>query len=149
MKITSDSFKSNGNIPSKFTCDGDNVNPNLRFEDIAENSKSLVLIMDYPDAVPVAGFVWEHWLVWNIDPNTEEISENSVPREAVEGRNSRGKNSYGGPCPPDKEHRYYFRLYALDTVLDISRNSQKKDIESAMKGQIIDRAELVGKYKRK
>src|SRR3989304_9638033 len=116
MKIQSPSFENNQSIPSKFTCDGENINPPLEFLDIPENTKSLVLIMDDPDA-PMG--LWVHWTVWNIDPATSGIPENQKFEGAMEGMTSSGKTGYGGPCPPDKEHRYFFKLYALDTTLSL------------------------------
>ncbi len=145
LKITSPSFKDGEMIPRKYTCQGDDVNPQLDISGIPENTKSLVLIMDDPDA-PMG--TWDHWIVWNISPDTKTIAENSVPAGAVQGKNSWGRNDYGGPCPPSGTHRYFFKLYALDTTLDIPEKSKKKDVEKAMQGHILEQAQLMGKYKK-
>src|SRR3989338_8309084 len=116
MNLTSLAFQHQGKIPSKYTCDGADVNPPLAISDVPPNAKSLVLIMDDPDALKPAGKVWDHWIVWNIDPNKNIIYDNTVP--GIQGVNSVGKNSYGGPRPPDGTHRYFFKLYALDTKLN-------------------------------
>src|ERR1700730_16873973 len=116
MKITSPAFQEGGNIPQKFTCDGANVNPALRLEGITADAKSLVLIVDDPDA---PGGSFTHWLIWNIDPKASEISEGSAPKGA-QGKNDFGKSGYGGPCPPSGTHRYFFKLFALDQPLNLS-----------------------------
>jgi Raf kinase inhibitor-like YbhB/YbcL family protein len=143
LKITSSAFKNNDHIPSKYTCDGVDVNPPLTVEGIPEATKSLALIVDDPDA-PMG--TWDHWVVWNIPP-TEKIGENSVP--GVEGLNDFRKHSYGGPCPPSGTHRYFFKVYALDTKLILSANSRKKDVEKAMQEHILAKGELVGRYSRR
>jgi hypothetical protein len=145
MTITSPAFKNNKHIPAKYTCDGENVNPPLEIKDVPGNAQSLVLISDDPDA---PGGTWVHWTVWNIDPKTTEIAENSVPEGAVEGVTDFGKPGYGGPCPPPGTHRYFFKLFALDTKLDLSENTTAKDLEAAMEGHIIEKAELIGLYRR-
>lgn len=145
MKVTSINFSENGEIPSKFTCDGKNVNPQLSLSKIPENAESLVLVVDDPDA-PAGD--WVHWLVWNIDPKTVEIEEGSVPEGAVQGLNDFEKNSYGGPCPPSGTHNYQFKLYALDSKLDLIEESTKGDLEKAMESHILDQSVLVGKYSR-
>ena len=144
MKITSSEFENNGNIPSEFTCDGDDVSPPLTIEDVPENAKSLVLISDDPDAP--AG-TWDHWIVFNIPPSTAEIPKGTEP-QGVGGKNSWGRTGYGGPCPPSGTHRYFFRLYALDTKLDLSEGSTKKDLEKAMEGHIIGQTQLMAEYQR-
>ena len=154
MQISSPEFQNNGNIPSKFTCDGKGINPALEISDVPVGAKSLALIMDDPDIPETVkqnyGIeVWEHWLVWNISPDTKEIKENSIPSVAVVGRGTRSLDIYTPPCPPDREHRYFFKLYALDTVLDLDKNSGAADLEKAMAGHIIKKAELIGKYNRK
>ena len=159
MKLTSPAFSNNGSIPSKYTCDGENVNPPLKIEAAPSGTKSLVLIMDDPDALAVAGKVWDHWVVFNMDPQTDEIPEAAAFTPSpigksltdvvgVLGKNTAGSLSYGGPCPPDKEHRYFFKLYALDTQLNLKEGSTKPEVENAMKGHILGQAELVGKYNR-
>ncbi len=145
MKIIS-VFENNEKIPAKYTCVGENINPKLEFLDVPENTKSLVLIMDDPDAIKPAGKVWDHWVLFNISPTTKTIEENSVPENAIQGLNSWNKNEYGGPCPPDGEHRYFFKLYALDTTLDLDSSATKKDVEEAMSQHIIEKAELIGRF---
>jgi hypothetical protein len=143
LAVTSPAFHHNKMIPGKYTCDGEDVNPALKIESVPEHAKSLVLIVDDPDA-PMG--TWDHWVVWNIPP-TSMIGENTVP--GVEGLNSFGKHSYGGPCPPSGTHRYFFKVYALDTLLNIPSNSRKKDLEKAMKDHVLAKGELVGLYSRK
>ena len=145
MKLTSSAFTHNGNIPSEFTCDGSNINPPLSITDVPANAKSLALIVDDPDA-PVG--VWDHWIVFNINPSLNEIKQNTQP-QGTPGKNSGGRNSYQGPCPPSGTHRYFFKLYALDTTLSLPEGSTKKQVESAMQNHILAKAELVGLYKRK
>jgi len=139
-------FENNEKIPAKYTCVGENINPKLEFLDVPENTKSLVLIMDDPDAIKPAGKVWDHWVLFDISPTTKTIEENSVPENAIQGLNSWNKNEYGGPCPPDGEHRYFFKLYALDTTLDLDSSATKKDVEEAMSQHIIEKAELIGRF---
>jgi len=143
LRITSPSFQNNGAIPAKYTCDGNDVNPPLNITGIPREAKSLVLIVDDPDA-PMGTFV--HWVVWNIPPK-ERIEENSVP--GVEGMNDFRKRSYGGPCPPSGTHRYFFKLYALDVKLDLKTNSRKEDVEKAIEGHVLARGEIVGLYRRR
>jgi len=146
MKISSPAFEENSKIPEKYTCDGENVNPPLKIEGIPKEAKSLVLIVDDPDA-PMGTFL--HWLVWNIPPETNFIEENSLPEGAVQGRNDFGKENYGGPCPPFGTHRYFFKVYALDKVLNLPEGSSLKEVEEVMKGHILDQAQLIGFYQRK
>lgn len=146
MNLTSSAFQNNGIIPSKYTCDGENINPPLKIFGIPQNTQSLVLIVDDPDS-PTG--TWVHWTVFNIDPKIQEISENSVPEGAVEGITDFGSIGYGGPCPHSGAHRYFFKLYALDAKLDLLAGSSKKEIEKAMEGHILDKAELIGLYSRK
>lgn len=145
MKITSSAFKHNEKIPVKYTCDGENVNPPLEISDVPSNASTLALIMDDPDA---PSGTWAHWLVWNIPPSASSIMENSVPESAMQGKTSFGNNRYGGPCPPSGAHRYFFKLYALDTKLRLPSYSEAKDLEQALQGHILRQAELVGVYGR-
>lgn len=145
MKITSPAFKNNEFIPPQYTCDGQDVNPPLAISEVPENAQSLVLIMDDPDAP--AG-TWVHWTVWNIDPKTTEIAENSVPPGAIEGMTDFGRSGYGGPCPPSGSHRYFFKLYALDIKLELSPEAKKEEVEKAMENHILAKAELIGLYQR-
>jgi Raf kinase inhibitor-like YbhB/YbcL family protein len=146
MKITSSAFQEGGDIPSKFTCDGADMNPALRFEGAPGEAKSLLLIVDDPDA-PVGLFT--HWLAWNIDPKTTEVAENSAPTNAVQGTNDFPKTGYGGPCPPSGTHRYYFKVYALDQTLDLKPGAKRKEVDAAMRGHVIAQGELMGRYSRK
>ena len=114
--------------------------------DVPGNAKSLVLIMDDPDAMVAVGKVWVHWVLWNIEPENIEFNENSIPPNCVEGESDFGEIGYGGPAPPDKEHTYIFKLYALDQKLDNNKGSTKKEIESAMKNHIIEEAILRGRF---
>lgn len=145
MKLTSSAFASNGAMPSEFTCDGADASPPLAISDVPKNAKSLALIMDDPDA-PMGTFV--HWVVWNIPPDTKEIKKSFEP-SGVQGKTGFGKLGYGGPCPPSGTHRYFFKLYALDTELNLPEGSTKKDLERAIQGHIIQQAQLMGTYKRK
>lgn len=150
MKITSSAFKEGERIPFKYTCDGENINPELSWEKVPENVKSLALIMDDPD-VPKSirpDGMWVHWGMWNINPGVKTIAENSIPTGATIGVNSRDTNIYIGPCPPDREHRYFFKLYALDTTLDLPASTNKESLLRAIEGHIIDSAELMGLYER-
>jgi len=144
LKITSPVFDHEGIIPKKYTCQGDDVNPELVIEGIPEETKSLVLIMDDPDA-PIG--TWDHWIVWNLDPSISKIEEDSTPKGGVVGKNSWERNNYGGPCPPSGSHRYYFKLYALDTKFALEEKSNKKTVEKAIKDHVIEQAVLMGKYK--
>lgn len=143
LKITSPAFQHNGMIPSKYTCDGENVNPALQIEGIPEGTQSLALVIDDPDA-PMG--TWDHWVVWNVPPSNE-IRENGVP--GTEGMNGFRRHNYGGPCPPGGTHRYFFKVYALDTKLTLNLNSNKRDLEKAMQGHILAKGEIIGKYTRK
>lgn len=145
MKIQSSAFGEGQPIPKKYTCDGDGVNPPLNFSDIPSKTQSLALIVDDPDAP--AG-TWVHWLVWDMDPAVTSLAENSAPSGATQGKTSFGQNVYGGPCPPAGQHRYYFKLYALDTKLKLPSYSTVAELNSAMQGHIITQAELMGTYGR-
>ena len=141
LTLSSAVFKENGIIPGKYTCDSENVNPPLSISGVPAGAKSLALIMDDPD-IPQAvkerfGIsVFDHWVVFDIPPETTEISENKKP------------SNYTGPCPPDREHRYFFRLYALDTMLALPEGAPRAEVEEAMQGHIVESAELVGRYNR-
>ncbi|MBI5230157.1 MAG: YbhB/YbcL family Raf kinase inhibitor-like protein [Candidatus Magasanikbacteria bacterium] len=153
MKIESVAFAHNELIPSKYTCDGENISLPLHFIDVPPQAQSLALIMDDPD-IPLAAKqsygieVWDHWVVFNIPPTTEEVLEGVNPA-GVLGKNTRGDIAYGSPCPPDREHRYFFKLYALDTMLNLQEGATKHEVELAMQGHIIAQAGLIGKYNRK
>ena len=138
-------FQNNTKIPGKYTCDGENVNPPLEFIDVPTNAKSLVLIVDDPDA-PMGTFV--HWVLFNVSPKSKGVKENFIPDSAIQGLNSANKTGYMGPCPPSNTHRYFFKLYALDITLDLPRNATREMLEKTMQGHIIDKAELIGLYSR-
>jgi Raf kinase inhibitor-like YbhB/YbcL family protein len=145
LKVTSSVFPDGGKIPKKYTCDNSNVNPPLRIENLPKAVKSLALIVDDPDA---PGRTWTHWLLWNIDPKATEIREDGVPQNAIQGTNDFGSATYGGPCPPSGEHRYYFKAYALDTALSLPSSAKKAAVEKAMAGHIVAQGSLMGTYSR-
>lgn len=142
MKITSPEFENNQFIPKKFTCEGQDINPALIIEGIPKDAKSLVLIVDDPDA-PMG--TWVHWVVYDM-PIVNRIEENSIPGK--QGRNNFGRLNYGGPCPPSGTHRYFFKVYALDTMLTLGEGITKGALEKTMQGHILDNAELVGLYQK-
>ncbi len=145
FRVSSTAFEANGSIPARYTCDGANINPLINIERVPERTVSLALVFDDIDA-PRGSYV--HWILWNIDPQTKEIQENSVPPGAVQGLNDFKHRKYGGPCPPSRAHRYRFKLYALDTRLDLSPDSSKSDLEKAMEGHVIATGGLTAKFKR-
>jgi len=142
MKLTSPDFENNKMIPRKFTCEGADVNPTLIIEGIPAGTKNLALIVDDPDA-PMG--TWVHWVVYGI-PVVSRIDEDSIPGK--QGINDFRKKDYGGPCPPSGTHRYFFKIYALDKELALGERVDKKALEKAMQGHIVDKAELIGLYKR-
>jgi Raf kinase inhibitor-like YbhB/YbcL family protein len=142
LVIKSPAFEDNEFISSKYTCDGVNVNPEISIGEIPKDTKSLAIIVDDPDA-PSGSFC--HWLMWNIAPKNS-IKENSAP--GIQGRNSFGENKYDGPCPPSGKHHYHFKVYALNTKLNLLVSTDKNELEKAMRDHIIARGELVGLYKR-
>lgn len=146
MNITSPEFENAKNIPDKFTCNGENISPSLHFENPPMDAKSLALIADDPDA---PSGTWTHWIIWNIDPQVKVIPENGLPPQALSGTNDFGKKGYGGPCPPSGTHHYHFKLFALDSKVEIPEGSDRKTAENAIKSHIIDEAELVGLYSKK
>ena len=147
LKISSPAFKDGEMIPAKFTADGNNVNPELNIEDLPENTKSIVLIVDDPDA---PRGIWTHWVVFNI-PATKiiKIEENSVPNESVLGMNDFKQINYRGPSPPAGTHKYFFRAYALDKKLDLGEGALLDNVKHAIEGHILAQAELMGVYSRK
>lgn len=146
MEITSPAFDNNQYIPAQYTCDGENSSPPLTIADAPEQTLSLVLIMHDPDA-PAGDFL--HWTVWNINPDLKMIPEQWMPPPGtVQGLTDFGRSGYGGPCPPSGIHRYFFELYALDTTLDIPRESKRTDIEKAMTGHVLAKTQLIGLYAR-
>lgn len=149
MELKSKAFEHEGKIPAKYTCDGENISPPLTFLAVPEAAESLVLIMDDPD-VPRhlrEDGMWDHWVVFNIPSDTGEVKEGEEPG-GTHGMGTAENLNYFGPCPPDREHRYFFKLYALDRKLDLSEKATKQEVEKAMEGAIIDQAELMGRYER-
>ena len=141
LKLTSSAFSDGGEIPREYGYKNGNKVPPLTVSGIPEGTKSLALIMDDPDAMEPAGKVWVHWVAWNIEPTTTEL-ENLT----TEGMTDFGEVGYGGPAPPDKRHTYVFKLYALDSELDLPDKSTKADVEKAMEGHIIEQTQLTGTY---
>ena len=146
MKIESSAFQNGSEIPRKYGYKKDNINPPISIKEIPDETKSLALIMDDPDAMGAVGKVWVHWVVWNIDPKTNEIKENSIPSNSIQGKTDFGEIAYGGPAPPDKEHTYVFKLYALDDKLSLDEGSTKSQLEEAMENHILAESKLEGKY---
>ncbi len=150
LTITSPSFAEGGMIPKKFTCDDADISPALEIKGVPEGTKSLALIADDPDA-PVG--IWVHWVVYNLPPDTKKLDE-AMPKDATlkngarQGVTDFGRTGYGGPCPPGGTHRYYFKVYALDTMLTVAGKGTKKEVEAAMKGHILTQGQLMGTYAR-
>lgn len=148
MLLTSPSFNHQEFIPQKFTCDGGDINPELQIQNVPPEAKSLALIVDDPDATGRATFT--HWLIWNIDPGTTLIKQESKPPGSIEGKNDFPQIGYGGPCPPRgaKPHRYFFKLYALSSVLNLKEGTRKAELEAEIQKYLLARAELVGLFSR-
>jgi len=152
LTLTSPAFPTGGEIPRKYTCDGEDVSPPLEWGAPPQGTQSLVLIMDDPDAP--AG-VWDHWLLYNLPADMRGLPEGaSIAIDPASGRisrlgtNSWGKQEYGGPCPPSGTHRYFFRLYALDTTLNLAAGANKAQVLAAMAGHVLAQGELMGTYRR-
>ena len=143
ITVTSSAFQEGGNIPAQFTCKGSNANPPLRIASVPANAKGLAIAVTDPDA---PGGRFTHWLVWNIDPKTSAIAEKSVPAGAVQGTNDFGKPGYGGPCPPSGTHRYYFRVFALDSDIQLKSGAKMAEFEKAIAGHVIGRGQLMGRF---
>jgi Raf kinase inhibitor-like YbhB/YbcL family protein len=146
MKLESSAFRNGGDIPRKYGYKTENLSPPLQISEIPEGTKSLVLIMDDPDAMGAVGKVWVHWVLWNISSDTKEIHENSIPENSIEGKTDFDEIGYGGPAPPDKEHTYIFKIYALNKILNLKKGSTKEEIEKSMKQHILDEVKLEGKF---
>ena len=146
LKLTSPAFSHGETIPKKYGYKHGNSSPPLTIDGVPENTLSLALVMDDPDAMGAVGKVWVHWVLWNIEPDTTELKENSIPSNSIEGKTDFGEIGYGGPAPPDKEHTYIFKLYALDKKLDLKKGSTKKEIEETMKDHIIAETKLEGTF---
>lgn len=152
MVLTSTVFTHNGEIPSLYTCDERDVSPPLAWKDVPETAKSLVLIVDDPDAPDpkAAKMTWVHWVLYNLPPNIDnlqqDVTSSDLPAGTLEGQNSWKRTGYGGPCPPVGRHRYFHKLYALDIALPDLKTPTKTKLEAEMAGHIIATAELVGTY---
>lgn len=144
FSISSTVFAAGASIPSKYTCDAEDVSPPLSWVGAPEGTQSFVLIMDDPDAGSAG---WVHWVVFNISVTVHGVDEGQEP-EGMAGKNSWGRAGWGGPCPPSGTHHYSFRIYALDTMLGLAQGATKKDIETAMNGHVLGEAELIGLYQR-
>jgi Raf kinase inhibitor-like YbhB/YbcL family protein len=151
LQMSSAAFSAGEAIPKKFTCDGPDVSPQLKWNDPPANTQSMALIMDDPDA---PGSTWVHWVLYDLPANTRELPEGVAKQEqlasgAMQGRNDFEKTGYGGPCPPPgKPYRYFFKLYALDKKLNLKSGATKAELERAMKSHVLAQAELIGKYGR-
>ena len=154
MKLTSPNFESNGDIPGQYTCDGEDISPALAWSDAPAGTKSFALIVDDPDAPDPANprMTWVHWVLYNLPADAGGLPENvanaTLPTGTLQGVNDWGRTGYGGPCPPVGKHRYFHKLYALDTILPDLSQPKKGQLEKAMEGHILDQAELVGLYAR-
>lgn len=151
LKLTSSAFKEGEMIPSKFTCNGADVSPALEWSNVPAGARSLVLICDDPDA---PGRTWVHWVLYGVGPGHASLGEGVAATQVVEGMGIQGKNDfkrigYGGPCPPPgKPHRYFFKLYALDSILELKPGARKSEVERAMKGHVLAQGQLMGRYQR-
>jgi len=143
MKIESTAFGHEGKIPSQYTCDGENIHPPLSFSAVPSQTRSLVLVVDDPDA---PSGTWVHWLLWNMSLQVKSMGEGVTPQGATEGTTSFGATGYGGPCPLDGEHRYFFKLYALDVEIELPKETTKEKLEEVMLGHVLDKGELIGYY---
>ena len=142
LEITSSAFEHEAEIPAEYTCDGEEINPPLHIAQLPENTVTLALIAEDPDA---SKGIFDHWIVWNIDP-VNNISANSRP--GISGKNGAGKTGYHGPCPPSGVHRYFFYVFALDTEIDLPSTANKADLQNAIKGHIIGQGHIMGRYGR-
>jgi len=150
IKITSPAFKDGGMIPSKYTCDGQDISPPLQWENLPPKTKSIALICDDPDA-PMG--IWVHWVVYDLPGYTKELKENfpedeTLPDGTRQGITDFGKTGYGGPCPPSGTHRYFFKIYALDAPVDIVTMADKPKLLKEMEGHLLGQGKLMGRYKR-
>jgi Raf kinase inhibitor-like YbhB/YbcL family protein len=150
IKLKSPAFEDGGMIPGKYTCDEDDISPRLNWENIPDGTQSIAIIMDDPDA---PRGTWVHWVIYNIKPDTDELHENIDTDEvvnggALQGTNSWGSIGYGGPCPPGGVHRYFFKIYALDSQALTEPGATKEQLLESMQDHILDQGELMGRYKR-
>jgi len=151
ISISSSAFQEGGTIPAKYTCDGQDISPPLQWAAVPDGAESLALICDDPDA-PMG--TWVHWVMWNISPTIQGLPENVPPSPELPDGSRQGISDfrnpgYGGPCPPSGTHRYYFKIYALRTVLDLPNSTRKPDLLKAMEGHILAEGQLMGTYSRK
>ena len=151
LRIYSSAFEDGGMIPSKYTCDGADISPPLAWSGLPEGTKSIAIINDDPDA-PMG--TWVHWVIYNIPPTAQGLAEDikrveKLPDGTLQGKNSWGRIGYGGPCPPGGTHRYFFKIYALDKMLNLKPGATKEELLTAMKGHILAQAQFYGKYSRK
>ncbi|MBM3468862.1 MAG: YbhB/YbcL family Raf kinase inhibitor-like protein [Alphaproteobacteria bacterium] len=149
LSLSSSAFQPNQSIPTQYTCEGQNISPPLEWSGVPEGTKTFVIICDDPDVPPQvrSDRMYDHWVLFNIPLSVTSLSENAfVPTGATQGKNTSQKLGYTGPCPPDRQHRYFFKLYALDIALDLPEGSTKTQVEEAMKGHILDQTELMGTY---
>ncbi len=155
LTLESPDFARQGEIPERFTCDGSDISPALQWTGIPQQTRSLVLIVDDPDAPDPAApkMTWVHWLLYNIPPSAAGLPENvasgDLPPGTLQGKNDWKRTGYGGPCPPIGRHRYFFKLYALDVLLPDLQEPDKATLEKAMAGHIVGKTELVGTYQRR
>ncbi len=147
IKLTSSAFIHEGMIPARYTCDGDDISPEIAWSNYPKGTKSMALICDDPDA---PGGTWVHWVAYNIPPADSSLSAKMLAdcEQCLQGRNSWGNNSYGGPCPPGGTHRYFFKIYALDTMLDLEAGATKEKLLEAIEGHVLGMGELMGRYQR-
>jgi len=145
FNIKSKAFTNNGSIPEKYTCDGDDMSPPLSWTGVPVGTKSIVIIVDDPDADEKT---WVHWVIYDLSPSVNSLQENALNINGKQGITDFGKTGYNGPCPPSGTHRYFFKIYALDVLLNLPSGKTKQYIEEAMKGHILAQSELVGTYKR-
>lgn len=151
FQIKSNAFQADGNIPSRFTCEGENISPELSWSGAPEGTKTFALVLHDPDAPHKGGYT--HWVAFNIPATVNHVAENvpkssTFPEGGTQGKNDDGKSGYTGPCPPSGAHRYYFHLYAVDGQVDLGANTTKADLEQALKGHILAQTELMGRYKK-
>lgn len=155
LTITSTAFSDGGAIPARYTCEGEDVSPPLMWDGVEENIRSLVLIVDDPDAPDPAApkRTWVHWVLFNLPAQSQGLEEavtlSGLPAGTQEGVNDWKRTGYGGPCPPIGRHRYFFKLYALDTELHFAHSPSKAEVETAMKGHVLQSATMIGTYEKR
>lgn len=145
LKLRTSAFKNKERVPAKYTCDGEDVNPPFAFEDVPAEAQSLAFLVEDPDS---KGKTWLHWAVYNIDPGATGIREDSIPMAGMECMSDFGHVGYGGPCPAQGTHRYNFKLFALDTRLDLSEDATLEEIYEAIEGHVIESDQITGLYSR-